>query len=72
MYNFQPHDDDAFIESLRKAIEPHERFVPHAMTQDEMSKRVLDWLDRDWKALVEEKLKEEKYINMVKGKDFLL
>ena len=39
MYNFPPHDDAAFIAALRKAIEPHELFIPFAMTQAEMSRR---------------------------------
>ena len=72
MYNFPPHDDAAFIAALRKAIEPHERFIPFAMTQAEMSRRTLAWLDRDWKAVAEHKLASDEFKDRYTDKDFLL
>lgn len=72
VYNFPKQDDDAFIAALAKAIQPHDSFIPKSMTQPEMNRRTLAWLERDWKGLVEERQKEPEYIEKWGGKDFLL
>ena len=72
MYNFEAKNDDAFIAALAKAIEPHDRFIPETMTQPEMNRRTLAWLERDWAALVQERQQEEEYEELWGGKDYLL
>ena len=72
MYNFAAKDDDAFIAALAKAITPHDRFIPKSMTQPEMNRRTLAWLDRDWKGLVEERQRMEEYVELWGDKDYLL
>ncbi|KAL7414973.1 hypothetical protein BDY24DRAFT_439948 [Mrakia frigida] len=72
VYNFPPSNNTLFISQLRKALEPHDRFVPLAMTQAEMSKRVLAWLERDWAEVVRGKMKENEGFWKAIDKDFLL
>ena len=73
VYNFIGNNDDAFIAALSKAIEPHDqRFIAPAMTQPEMDRRTLAWLEKDWKAFAEERIKEPEYAEKLAGKDYLL
>jgi len=76
VYNFQPTastgNNSLLISQLRKAIEPHERFIPLAMTQVEMSRRVLAWLEKDWAEVVRAKMKEDAGFWGSINKDFLL
>jgi hypothetical protein len=69
-------DVDAFVEALRSAIDgvgrDQARFIAPEMTQRRMNERTLQWLERDWKGLVEERMQEEGYREKWTGKDFLL
>lgn len=42
------------------------------MTQPEMDRRTLAWLEKDWKAFAEERIKEPEYAERLAGKDYLL
>ncbi|KAL7409842.1 hypothetical protein BDY24DRAFT_197455 [Mrakia frigida] len=65
--------DDQLIEALRKAITAHERFIPEAMRQDAMNRRVMEWLNRDWKGLMAEKMEAETdWVGEAKRRELIL
>lgn len=65
----EKHNDEAFIEALRKAIMPHDRFVPPQMTGREMDERVLAWIDRDNTQLLLERVQQERYAQVLREKN---
>ncbi|KAL7413685.1 hypothetical protein BDY24DRAFT_389296 [Mrakia frigida] len=53
------YDDEAFISQLRKAITPHERYIPPWMTHTAMELRVDAWLQTNWTRKAEEAIEKE-------------
>ncbi|KAL7413686.1 hypothetical protein BDY24DRAFT_415266 [Mrakia frigida] len=53
------HDDESFISQLRKAITPHDRYIPPWMKHSAMEVRVDAWLQTNWTRKAEEAIKNE-------------
>ncbi|CED83534.1 hypothetical protein [Phaffia rhodozyma] len=72
VYNVERYNDEAFISNLRRAIQPHDRFIPPFMRQSVLSRRVLDWIDSDKKSLLQKRIaSDEKWLKVLTDKWFL-